>query len=342
MTPNASIYTPIPVALRDAVERAVRDVFQEAEPESLTLLVGGMSGTMLFKLVVARRVYVLRVVQARTALNDPERQFACVAIAAGVDVAPPVYYADAKAGICITGFVEGKPVRPALQADPSLAAHLGELLCRLHGGPAFPVFLDTLQSIQGGLNVLTAAGVSLPDLLRSYLARFEVVRAALGPHLASAPCHNDLNPKNLLFDGTRLWIIDWETACMGDPFFDLATAIHWFVLSPAQEAVLLGAYFGAEPDACQRAKLELMKQVSWCYYALVFWLLALQRGETVAPLMPEDKPLPSFAAAVRAVAAGTMNLESSANGLRFSLIIANEALGAMDRPEFARALATLA
>ena len=36
------------------------------------------------------------------------------------------------------------------------------------------------------------------------------------------PCHNDLLTANFLDDGTRLRILDWEYAGMGDRFFDLA------------------------------------------------------------------------------------------------------------------------
>ena len=35
------------------------------------------------------------------------------------------------------------------------------------------------------------------------------------------PCHNDLLTANFLDDGSRLRILDWEYAGMGDRFFDL-------------------------------------------------------------------------------------------------------------------------
>ena len=35
-------------------------------------------------------------------------------------------------------------------------------------------------------------------------------------------CHNDLLAANFIDDGERVWIVDWEYAGMGDPFFDLA------------------------------------------------------------------------------------------------------------------------
>ena len=46
-------------------------------------------------------------------------------------------------------------------------------------------------------------------------------RAARGP-AAERPCHNDLLTANFIDDGTRIRIVDWEYAGMGDVFFDLA------------------------------------------------------------------------------------------------------------------------
>jgi 5-methylthioribose kinase len=42
--------------------------------------------------------------------------------------------------------------------------------------------------------------------------------------LASQVClvHGDFSPKNILTDGAREWVLDWEVAHLGDPVFDLA------------------------------------------------------------------------------------------------------------------------
>ena len=45
--------------------------------------------------------------------------------------------------------------------------------------------------------------------------------ACLAAPLELRPCHNDLLNANFIDDGTRIRIVDWEYAGMGDPFFDL-------------------------------------------------------------------------------------------------------------------------
>lgn len=339
--PNNSIYAPVPASYHDAVAQAINATFAGLKPQSLTPLRGGFSGAPIFTVVVEDQPYVLRVIRSDGLLTDPERQFACMTIAAKRGIAPPVYYADVQTGISITERVATQPITTALQSDPALLKRLGNLLHRLHTGPAFPVFQDPFQFIQSILATIAATKVSLPNTFQSYLARFEAVQTMLQPHLISAPCHNDVNLGNLLFDGSELWLIDWETACMADPLFDLATVIHWFGLTATQEAALLHAYFGAAPDEWQWAKLELMKQVSWCFYAMIYMMIALHLGQKTLPPTLEQEALPCFADAVRAIGNGTMKPYLPDTSFTFSLVIVNEALKAMNQPAFARACAII-
>jgi aminoglycoside phosphotransferase (APT) family kinase protein len=59
--------------------------------------------------------------------------------------------------------------------------------------------------------------------------------------------HNDPNPRNLLFDGIRLWLVDWELASRNDHLFDLAIATTEIADTPDLETALLTAAFGRAP-----------------------------------------------------------------------------------------------
>jgi thiamine kinase-like enzyme len=75
------------------------------------------------------------------------------------------------------------------------------------------------------------------------------------------PCHNDLLNANFIDDGTRLRILDWEYAGMGDIFFDLGNFAVQHEFNGKQDEVLLRTYFG-EPTDSQRAHQKLMKIMS--------------------------------------------------------------------------------
>ena len=63
------------------------------------------------------------------------------------------------------------------------------------------------------------------------------------------PCHNDLLALNFIDDGSRIWIVDWEYAGMGDAYFDLANFAVNNELDEDGERALLAAYGGGDPAA---------------------------------------------------------------------------------------------
>jgi thiamine kinase-like enzyme len=90
-------------------------------------------------------------------------------------------------------------------------------------------------------------------------ARIEAAFAAAP--MPVKPCHDDLLNANFLLDGDHVWIVDYEYAGMGDPFFDLGNlSINNGLGSEAQET-LLHLYFGIVKDG-HRARLALMRIVS--------------------------------------------------------------------------------
>lgn len=77
--------------------------------------------------------------------------------------------------------------------------------------------------------------------------------------------HGDMTVQNMLFDGKRLRIIDWETACFGDNAQDFATfyyddfAYHkWRVhLNSEQIEILITEYLKYFPDDTLRERIKV-------------------------------------------------------------------------------------
>lgn len=44
-------------------------------------------------------------------------------------------------------------------------------------------------------------------------------------------CHNDLKPENIIFDGDRAWLVDWEAAFLNDRYVDLGVVANFLVMS---------------------------------------------------------------------------------------------------------------
>ena len=95
------------------------------------------------------------------------------------------------------------------------------------------------------------------------MSRAREIRAALSdPEHAPVPCHNDLLTANFLFDGTRLRIVDWEYAGMGDRYFDLGNLSVNNGFSDDEDRALLAEYWQQPVTAQRFACLKLMRIMS--------------------------------------------------------------------------------
>lgn len=211
------------------------------------------------------------------------RQFICMQAAAEAGLAPRVHYASAEDRIAITDFVEAVPF-PAREALHRLAVTLR----RLHALPPFPTapFNTTCTFLLNNETILDAflqkfrAANILPEheweeLFRAY-ARLTAALSSVGPDLA--PSHNDLfKPDNILFDGSRLWLVDWEAAFQNDRYADLAVVANMLVTNEADEEIYLQEYFGATPTSYQAARFYLMTQLAHMFYAMAFLSLGCAR-----------------------------------------------------------------
>jgi thiamine kinase-like enzyme len=84
----------------------------------------------------------------------------------------------------------------------------------------------------------------------------------LADPLELRPCHNDLLNANFIDDGTRIRIVDWEYAGMGDPFFDLGNFSINHGLTADEDRILLEAYDNGPARPDRLARLLLMRVVS--------------------------------------------------------------------------------
>jgi len=95
---------------------------------------------------------------------------------------------------------------------------------------------------------LRAGGSRMTPELAGYLALVAEFEAAQVP-LPIVFGHNDLLPGNILDDGDRLWLIDFEYAGFNTALFDLAGAASNAGMSAGESGEMISAYLGRAPDA---------------------------------------------------------------------------------------------
>lgn len=114
---------------------------------------------------------------------------------------------------------------------------------------------------------LQAEGSSHKSILPGMLKRSAMLETAVG-QVDLVIGHNDLLAANILDDGKRLWLIDWEYAGFNSPLFDLAGLASNNGLSEPQEHAMLEQYFGTASEqqwkSYQAMKCaSLMRETLW-------------------------------------------------------------------------------
>ena len=88
------------------------------------------------------------------------------------------------------------------------------------------------------------AGVAVPAFVGDAVARVLGEAPPGEPDLVLS--HNDVNPTNLVYDGSTLLLLDWDVAGPNDRHYDLAAAAVFFRMDDATCHALLAAYDGLD------------------------------------------------------------------------------------------------
>ncbi len=243
-----------------AVEEMVERVWPGRSAE-VEVLGGGITNRN-FKVTVGGDTYVLRIGGKDTELLGIDRRAEHEAslAAAAVGIGPEVVAFVEPEGYLVTRFIEGDVVVPEAIREPEPLRRIAQALRAVHGGPPIPARFDPFRVVEAYAATAAAHGVAVPATFHRARELAREVERARGP-VPERPCHNDLLTANFIDDGTRIRIVDWEYAGMGDVYFDLANFAVNNGLPPAEASELLGAYFGEVTAEHERA-LTLMRFMS--------------------------------------------------------------------------------
>jgi len=298
----------IPQEKSAAVCRALQEAFGVSDFDDIRQLTGGLGANPVFRIVVRGSAYLLRI---NLRAGDVARHYACMRAAAEAGLAPRVWHTNVEDRISIMDFVDASPF-PMTEA----AVRIPAVLRSLHALPPFArvpdhfntscmFLLNKGPALDGFLQKFRSANL-LPDGGNEELfARYaEVAEVYANSEADMVSSHNDLfKPDNMLFDGQRLWLVDWETAFLNDRYADLAAVANQLVANDEEERAYLQEYFGAPADEYQRAKFFLMQQIAHLFYTMGFLFL----GSAGQPI-DWSQPVPEFRDYQRRIWAREVNL----------------------------------
>jgi thiamine kinase-like enzyme len=189
-------------------------------------------------------------------------ELAACRAAEAAGVSPAVRHAAP--GVLVLDWIEGRTLTPAdVRADlgrvVALVRRAHREIPRHLRGPALVFWV--FHVIHDYAHTLAEAGARLAAELPGWLASAARLEQAVGP-VELVYGHNDLLAANLIDDGQRLWLVDWDYAGFNSPLFDLGGLASNNELDETTTDALLTAYFGRPPDAHLRYRLAAMKCAS--------------------------------------------------------------------------------
>lgn len=179
-------------------------------------------------------------------------------------LSPAVLHAEP--GILVLGFIEGKTFKPEDVREPKNLERLVDLVRRCHRevpkhlrGPA-PIFW-VFHVVRDYAHTIREGNSRHCHLLMRLLDRAALLESAVGP-VDIVFGHNDLLAANILDDGRRLWLLDWDYAGFNSPLFDLGGLASNSEMPRDLSEALLERYFGRPVDAGLRYRAGAMTAAS--------------------------------------------------------------------------------
>jgi thiamine kinase-like enzyme len=191
-------------------------------------------------------------------------EFAASQAAAACGLSPELLHSEP--GVMIFQWIEARTLTAHDLKDMDIIARVAPLLKKCHDelalhlrGPvlAFWVF----HIIRDYVAQLRVNRSPYQDHFYRYLMIAEELEKAIGD-IRMAFCHNDLLPANILDDGARLWLVDWDYAGFNSPLFDLANLATNAGFGEAEESMLLELYYGKKPDRPLKQRFLAMAAAS--------------------------------------------------------------------------------
>jgi thiamine kinase-like enzyme len=181
---------------------------------------------------------------------DRRNEIACHQAAALRGLAPEIVHHER--GLLVTQFVEGRTLDPVTIRVPAMLPRLAALLGHLHAGwdvlTGEVLYFCAFQTVRTYAQTAKKLSATLPPDIDPILEDITALARRIAP-FRPVPCHNDMMSANVIDDGNRLWLVDWEYGGAGHPLFDLAHASTVGGMNLEEQRALVEAYPGQLPQA---------------------------------------------------------------------------------------------
>jgi len=316
--------------LKIQAEKVVRQELSITGTVIAESLKGGLSQATLFTVTTNSQKYVVRFLTHKSE-QKKQQEIEALTNASQAGYGPHVYYANGKQAVIVMEYLVPQKITFHNIESNYLENTLGNVLRQIHSSKNITKTIDVFNEIQKKIN--SNASYYSTIAFQKLENNLQIIQKAVAPYVQLKPCHNDLNPGNLIFLGDAFKAIDYETAAQADPYFDIATTAIFY---PLNSRKLLTIYLARQPSPQEEARLYLMKQVAYINYAVIFCAINIEHAN-VYKILPKE----TYESFIQDFSRGKVNLVKPKDALRFAKIMINLALTNCESDKFKNALQSL-
>lgn len=308
------------------LNKALNKAFGVSQANSVEPLTGGFSSPGLYKIVVKGKSYVARFSVAERSVADRQRELDAMRKAAKRGLAPKVLYGNVEDGIIVMELIDNqRPTREEVLSDKNLKT-LAKQIRKIHDGPKFGEFYTPFQIARHFVSTLPK---DKPQIVTEALNLLNDLEKSLQDKLVKKPCHNDLNPNNILYSHGKIKFVDWEGACQADPYFDIATILTFYHMNTSQNCLFLKTYFGHQPSVAEKSKLQTIQRVTMLYYGFGMLMLSHKMGAKF--LNPEEIAALPRLGELYSIKGGANLLKTPKDMEEFGFVLLREAINLTEK-----------
>lgn len=260
-----------------------------------TRMTGGYAEATLYKATHQEQHYIVKIFPSNEmALHEIE----WTEFADQLGIGPKMYCSDRTQNLFIMEQVPGNSLHPNIAKDHRILQEIARKLRILHSASmpdvtTQPLFLRITEKYQR----LSTQG-DLQNLVTEVWYHALTINAALEKtSVPTAPCHNDLNPRNIFVrPDASVTIIDWGDAATGNPLYDIAIFLVLNDISQESEQQFLETYNTALITPLWHQYLEQLKQLVRLEFALNLLGGVQEQQPTLLqqPDIPSTEPLQHY------------------------------------------------
>jgi hypothetical protein len=261
---------------------------------SLEKLCDGAGEVNVYKFVLNKKAFVARITP-----NNRSDLLNNALVASKIGYGPKIYYSDIDergSTCCIMDFLHNE--NTALLTGTRYLSSLIYSMQKMHQGDCFNNSKPLFQFLLEMNDWLNEQNIPFPtnDIHEIVIYHQNVkLLESLWPMFKDdiRPVHHDLNPTNIIYDGTSLTIIDYDTAAQDALYVDLCITANFYCTDDKARNKLLALYFKKSLDEEKIHKFNYIRPFAFILHAL--WL-ASSAGIRMIPDQKITQKYPTYSA----------------------------------------------